>query len=427
MTKDSPWEIAQAQFDRGADLLSLPDDVRQMLRWPMHEHTTRIRVQMDDGSSRVFTGCRVQHNNAIGPFRGGIRLHPNETLDTTRALAMWMTWKCAVAGIPAGGAKAGIIVNPPTLSVTEKERLVRGYIRQMFPIIGEDVDVHGPDVGSTPQMMAWMMDEYSTLIGRYSPAIVTGKPVDIGGTIGRVQATGFGVVFTIREAMQNLNIDSTKSVAAIQGFGNVAQYAAIGFVDILGGKIACVSCWDGGDKKPYTYSHPVGIDPKFLQSITDQYGTIDQAKARAAGYVREDAMAWIDKEADVLIPSALENMITLETAPRIHPRVKIVAEGANGPTDLEGDAVLKERGIFVIPDFLCNCGGVITSYFETAQGLAKVIWSQDKVLKLLDEYITAAFANVYEMSKERQIYSRDAAYLTAIDRVSRAMRLRGRV
>jgi glutamate dehydrogenase len=421
----NPFEIAQAQFDKGADLLGLPEDVRALLRWPLREFHFRIPVKMDDGTTHVFSGYRVQHNDARGPNKGGIRFHPNETIDTVRALATWMTWKCAVADIPLGGGKGGVIVNPATLSVTEKERLCRGWVDQMWKNIGPRMDVPAPDVGTTPQMMAWMMDEYSKLVGNYTPGVFTGKPVDMGGSLGRTEATGHGVIVTVREAMQHLGIDSKTSIAAIQGFGNVAQYAAIGFKEMLGGKVACVSCWDNGDKKPYTYSHADGVDPRFLQSITDQYGTIDAAKAKAAGYVQEDAMAWIDKEADVLIPAALENMLTGETAPRIHSRVKIIAEGANGPTTLEGDVIIKERGIFVIPDFLCNAGGVATSYFESVQNDMNFYWTKQEVLDRLDHKMTKAFHDVLAMAEDRQVYMRDAAYLVAIDKVVRSMRLRG--
>lgn len=419
------FEIAQAQFDKNADILGLPEDIRELLRWPMREFHFRIPVRMDDGSTRSFQGFRVQHNDARGPAKGGIRFHPNETIDTVRALAMWMTWKCAVADIPLGGGKGGVIINPASLSVTEKERLCRGWVNQMWHNIGPRMDVPAPDVGTTPQMMAWMMDEYTRLQGQYVPGVFTGKPVDMGGSLGRTEATGFGVIFTVREAMKHLSLDPKSCKAAIQGFGNVAQYAAIGFRDILGGKVVCVSCYDEADKKPYTYSHPDGVDPHFLQNITDQYGTIDKKKAQAAGYVIEDAMAWIEKDVDVLIPAALENMITAETAPRMHKNVKIIAEGANGPTTLEGDEVIKQRGIFLIPDFLCNAGGVTCSYFEGVQNDMNYYWSRDEVLQRLDQKMSTAFHGVLEMSLERKVYMRDAAYLVAIDRVVRAMRLRG--
>ncbi len=421
----NPFQIAQAQFDRSAEILGLHTDIQEILRWPAREFHFRLPVRMDDGSTRVLQGFRVQHSDARGPSKGGIRFHPNETIDTVRALAMWMTWKCAVADIPLGGGKGGVIVNPATLSTAEKERLCRGWVNQMWHNIGPRMDVPAPDVGTTPQMMAWMMDEYSRLQGQYVPGVFTGKPVDMGGSLGRTEATGYGVIYTVREAMKHLGLDSHHCTASIQGFGNVAQYAAIGFRELLGGQVVCVSCYDLAEKRPYTYSHPQGVDPRFLQGITDQYGTIDKTKAIAAGYVIEDEMAWIDKPVDVLIPAALENMITAETAPRINAQVKIIAEGANGPTTLEGDGIIKERGIFLIPDFLCNAGGVTTSYFESVQNDMNYYWSRDEVLQRLDQKMSGAFHGVLEMSQQHKVGMRDAAYLVAVDRVVRAMRLRG--
>jgi glutamate dehydrogenase (NAD(P)+) len=421
----NPFQTAQAQFDKSADILGLPEDIREILRWPMREFHFRIPVRMEDGVIKVFQGFRVQHNDARGPSKGGIRFHPNETIDTVRALAMWMTWKCAVADIPLGGGKGGVIVNPASLTPVEKEHLCRGWVDQMWHNIGPRMDVPAPDVGTTPQMMAWMMDQYTKLQGQYVPGVFTGKPVDMGGSLGRTEATGYGVIYTVREAMKHLGLDPATSTAAIQGFGNVAQYAAIGFRDMLGGKVACVSCYDLTDRCPYTYSHPDGVDPHFLQSITDQYGTINKAKAQGAGYVVEDAMAWIDKEADVLIPAALEDMITAETAPRINERVKIIAEGANGPTTLEADEIIKDRGFFLIPDFLCNAGGVTTSYFEGVQNDMNYYWSRIEVLDRLDQKMTIAFHGVLDMATQHKVYMREAAYLVAIDRVVRSMRLRG--
>src|SRR5512136_3018098 len=311
------FQMAQRQFDHVAGQLKLEPQVAEILRWPAREYKFEIPLRMDDGSLRLFFGFRVQHNDARGPNKGGIRFHPAETLDTVRALAMWMTWKCAVADIPLGGGKGGVVINPASFSVTEKERLCRGWVDQMWKNIGPRMDVPAPDVGTTPQMMAWMMDEYTKLVGQYTPGVFTGKPVDMGGSLGRTEATGYGVIYTVREAMKYMGLDPKQCSAAIQGFGNVAQYAAMGFHDMLGGKVVCVSCYDLADKRPYTYSHPDGIDPHFLQSITDQYGTIDKTKAKAAGYVIEDEMAWIGKDVDVLIPSALEGMVTAESAPRI--------------------------------------------------------------------------------------------------------------
>lgn len=419
------FEMAQKQFDHVAKLLHLDSGVAEVLRWPVREFSFRIPVRMDDGSLRVFQGFRVQHNDARGPNKGGIRFHPAETMDTVRALATWMTWKCAVADIPLGGGKGGIIVDPSTLSLVEKESLCRGWVQAMWKNIGPRNDVPAPDVGTTPQMMGWMMDEYSRLVGQYSPGVFTGKPVGGGGSLGRTEATGYGVIYTVREAMKHLNMDPKKSVAALQGFGNVSQYAAIGFVEILGGTVACVSCYDRHDKKAYTYSKKGGIDPRFLLSIVDQYGTVDKQKALDSGYEVSDGDKWIEAEADVLIPAALEGQITGETVNKISKKLKLVAEGANGPTTPEADEVFKKNNIFVIPDFLCNAGGVTTSYFEQVQNDMNFYWSKDEVLQRLDQKMTSAFNAVVDRSREEKVYMRDAAYMVAIDRVVTAMELRG--
>jgi glutamate dehydrogenase len=421
----NPFEVAQSQFDRVADQLSLHQEVRSVLRWPLREFRFQIPVRMDDGGMRVFFGYRVQHNDARGPCKGGIRFHPNETLDTVRALAMWMTWKCAVADIPLGGGKGGAAFDPSTLSVGEKERLCRGWVDGIWKNLGPRNDVPAPDVGSNPQMMGWMMDEYSKLVGQYTPGVITGKPVGSGGSQGRTEATGFGVIYTVREAMKHLKLDGTGCTAAVQGFGNVAQYAAIGFIEQLGGQVVCVSCYDRNDKTSYTYFKPDGIDPRFLQSITDQYGTINPARAAAAGYTREPGDAWISKDVDVLIPAALEGQITADNVERVSRRVKIVAEGANGPTSPEADEVFKQRGIFLIPDFLCNGGGVTVSYFESVQNDANYYWEHGAVLRRLDQKMTTAFHGVLDMALDRDVYPRDAAYMVAIDRVVKAMDLRG--
>jgi len=419
------FEMAQRQFDHVAGLLKLDSSVCEMLRWPLREYHFRIPVRMDDGSLRVFNGYRVQHNDARGPNKGGIRFHPSETIDTIRALATWMTWKCAVADIPLGGGKGGVIVDPATLSVTEKERLCRGFVNQMWKNIGPRTDVPAPDVGTTPQMMGWMMDEYSKLTGAFTPGVITGKPLGGGGSLGRTEATGFGVIYTVREAMKHLKLDPKECVAALQGFGNVSQYAAIGFREILGGTVACVSYWDREDRTSYTVSHPKGIDPRFLMTITDQYGSIHKDKAREAGYVIEDGMAWITKDVDVLIPAALEGQITADTVGQVSDRVRIVAEGANGPTTPEADEVFKSHGVYVIPDFLCNAGGVTVSYFESVQNDMNYYWTKEEVLQKLDTKMTQAFNSVLEMAEEEKVFTRDAAYMVAIARVVKAMELRG--
>ena len=419
------FTMAQNQFDAVAKQLKLNDGVAQILRWPMREYSFRIPVRMDNKKIQVFQGFRVQHNDARGPNKGGIRFAANETLDTVRALATWMTWKCAVADIPLGGGKGGIVVDPSTLSVREKEELCRGWVQNMWRNIGPRQDVPAPDVGTTPQMMGWMMDEYSKLVGQYTPGVFTGKPLGGGGSLGRTEATGFGVIYTVREAMEHLKMKPKDSIAAIEGFGNVAQYAAIGFVEQLHGRVACVSCYDRHDKKSYTYSHKDGVDPKFLLKIVDEYGTIDKKKAQDAGYKIEDGEAWITKEVDVLIPAAIEGHVNADTVKKMSKRVRIVAEGANGPVTPEADAYLKKNNIFDIPDFLCNAGGVTTSYFEQVQNDMNYYWSKDEVLKRLDEKMTSAFNAVRDMSVKKRVYMRDAAYMVAITRVVKAMDLRG--
>ena len=419
------FKMAQAQFDKVAESIKLDEGVSSVLRWPMREFRFQIPVRMDDGSIQVFFGYRVQHNDARGPAKGGIRFHPSETMDTIRALAMWMTWKCAVADIPLGGGKGGVAIDPATLTLGEKERLCRGWIDQIWKNIGPSLDVPAPDVGTTPQMMGWMMDEYTKLVGEYKPGVITGKPVGAGGSAGRTEATGYGVTYTLRQSLSQLGIDATKASASIQGFGNVAQYAAIGFVNMLGGKVVAVSCWDHQAKTSFTYAMDSGIDPLYLQSITDIYGTIDQEKASDAGYEVEEGDAWLSKEVDILIPSALEAQITDENVADISSKVRIIAEGANGPTTPEAEEVLLDKGIFVIPDFLCNAGGVTVSYFEGVQNNMNFYWTGKEVLDRLDNKMTQAFNAVLDTSTEQDVPLRDAAYIVAIDRVVQAMQFRG--
>ena len=424
--KLNPFKMAQAQFDEVAEELGLEQSVRDMMRWPLREFRFQLPVRMDDGSVRVFFGFRVQHNDARGPAKGGIRFAANETLDTVKALATWMTWKTAVADIPLGGGKGGVVVDPSALSTAEKQRLCREWIGAVWKNIGPRNDIPAPDVGTTPQMMGWMMDEYSKLVGQYTPGVITGKPVGGGGSLGRTEATGFGVIVTVREAMKQLGINSAGTTASIQGFGNVAQYASIHFIEMLGGKVISVSCWDRHDKVAYTFTKESGIDPRFLQKITDQYGTVDKKAAQEAGYVIEDGDAWLAKDVDVLIPAAVEGVIRGDNVAQISDQVQILAEGANGPVTPEADAVLQERGIFDIPDFLCNAGGVTCSYFEQVQNDMNYYWSKDEVLSKLDQKMTNAFQGVLATSLEHGgLYMRDAAYRVAIKRVKKAMELRG--
>ncbi|HHQ47512.1 MAG TPA: Glu/Leu/Phe/Val dehydrogenase, partial [Acidobacteria bacterium] len=399
------FEMAQAQFDAVAAKLQLDEGTTALLRNPLREYHFLIPVHMEDGSVQVFRGYRVQHNDARGPAKGGIRFHPQETVDTVRALAMWMTWKCAVVDIPLGGGKGGVICNPPNLSPREQEQLCRGWVRQVVRNVGPVQDVPAPDVMTNPQHMVWMMDEYEKITGGHAPGFITGKPVEVGGSLGRTEATGFGVIYTVREALRRLGIDVNGVRASIQGFGNVAQYAAKKLIE-LGGTVVAVASWDNNDRKAYTFAKGDGIDVDFLLSITDRFGSIDKDKARAAGYGVLEANAWIEQEAEILIPAALENQVTAETAARIKPSVKLLAEGANGPTTPEADAILKEKGIFVIPDFLCNAGGVTCSYFEQVQSNTNFFWPKKEVLERLDQKMTTAFHAVADLADDTGEYMR---------------------
>jgi len=420
------FKMAQDQFDLVAETLDLDAGSRAFLREPMREYHFTIPVHMDDGSVQVFRGFRVQHSDVRGPCKGGIRFHPDETISTVKALATWMTWKTAVVDIPLGGGKGGVICDPHELSMREQEQICRGWIRNVWKNIGPVQDVPAPDVMTTPQHMLWMMDEYETLMGGKYPGVITGKPVGSGGSLGRTEATGYGAIYTVREALKRLGIDIKGATMACQGFGNVVQYAAELFIQ-YGGKVLCISCWDQKDMKAYTYRKMDGIDLEFVISITDRFGTLDAEKAIAAGYEQLAGEAWIETEADVLLPGALENQINADTVNKIHARVKVVAEGANGPTTPEADAVLSERGIFNIPDFLCNAGGVTCSYFEQVQNNMNYYWEKDEVLSKLDTKMTTAFHAVADLAESNSVYMRDAAYMIAIDRVANAARMRGLV
>jgi len=418
------FEMAQAQFDRVAELLDLEVGTRELLRDPIREYAFSIPVRMDDGTSRVFRGFRVQHNDARGPGKGGIRFHPLETMDTVRALAMWMTWKCAVLDLPLGGGKGGVICDPHNLSAREQEQICRGWVRQIARNVGPLQDVPAPDVMTTPQHMLWMLDEYEAIHGQKLPGFITGKPVGMGGSLGRKEATGYGVVFTIREALRELDIRPEDTTASVQGFGNVSQFA-IELYQQIGGTVTCVSCWDQKDQKSYAYKKADGIDLPELLEITDRFGGIDQARARDLGYEVLPGDAWLEQEVDILIPAALENQINGESVKKISSRVKLIAEGANGPTSPEADHVLHQRGIFVIPDLLANAGGVTCSYFEQVQSNSNFYWDRDEVLGKLDLKMTGAFIGVSEVARTQKLYMRDATYVIAVDRVATACRDRG--
>jgi len=418
------FEMAQAQFDRVAGILDLDEGTRQLLRHPLREYAFAIPVRMDDGTMQVFRGFRVQHNDARGPSKGGIRFHPQETLDTVRALSMWMTWKCAVVDIPLGGAKGGVVCDPHNLSMREQERLCRGWVRQVARNVGPTLDVPAPDVMTTAQHMLWMLDEFEVIHGSKLPGFITGKPVGMGGSLGRTEATGYGVVFTLREALKELGIRASDTLASVQGFGNVSQYA-IELYQRLGGKVICVSSWDQDDQTSYAFRKRDGVNLEALLKITDRFGGVDKKKARDLGYEMLPGDEWIAQEVDILIPAALENQINAETERRIHDRVKIIAEGANGPTTPEADARLRERKIFTIPDFLANAGGVTCSYFEQVQSNMNYYWERDDVLGRLDVRMTSAFVAVSELARKKNLSMRDAAYVIAVDRVAKACRDRG--
>jgi len=418
------FEMAQKQFDSVADLLQLDAPTRDLLRQPVREYHFSIPVRMDDGSVRVFRGFRCQHNDSRGPCKGGIRFHPQETIDTVRALSMWMTWKCAVVDIPLGGGKGGVVCDPHDLSAREQERLCRGWIRAIARDIGHLRDVPAPDVMTNPQHMLWMLDEFEAIHGAKYPGFITGKPVGMGGSLGRTEATGYGVVYTIREALREMGIKVESTLASVQGFGNVSQYAIQLFTQ-LGGKVVCVSCWDQADQTSYTYRKKSGVFLEELLTVTDRFGGIDKAKAEALEYERLPGDAWIEQDVDILIPAAIENQVNAETVKKIKPRVKIIAEGANGPTTPEADEVIKQRGLYVIPDFLANAGGVTCSYFEQVQCNQNFFWTKDEVLTRLDEKMTSAFLAVHELAKSRKLFMRDAAYVIAVSRVASACRDRG--
>ena len=376
----NPFETAQKQFDHAADLLNLDQAVRELLRNPMREYHFLIPVKMDDGNVKVFKGFRVQHNDARGPAKGGIRFHPMETIDTVKALSMWMTWKTSVADIPLGGGKGGVICDPHHLSKAEQEQICRGWVRQIVKNLGPNIDVPAPDVMTNPQHMLWMLDEYETIRGEKLPGFITGKPVGMGGSKGRTEATGYGVIITLREALKELDIKPENTTASVQGFGNVAKYA-IERYQKMGGKVICVSSWDEADKASYSFRKKTGIDFKELIAITDSFGGIDKNKARDLGYEVLSGNAWMEQEVDILIPAALENQIRADNVKNINKSVRILAEGANGPTARDADSIINQNKIHVIPDFLANAGGVVCSYFEQVQCNMNFYWEKDEVLE----------------------------------------------
>jgi glutamate dehydrogenase (NAD(P)+) len=414
MAKVNPFAVAQQQFDQCAKILQLDPGVHAALRVPTRELHVSLPVRMDDGSVKVFQGFRVQYNDAKGPCKGGIRFHPDETIDTVRALAAWMTWKCSLLDLPLGGGKGGVICNPKEMSPGELERLCRAYIGQVASIIGPEKDVPAPDVYTTPQMMAWMMDEYSKISGKNQFGVITGKPLAIGGSQGRGDATARGGLYTVREAAKERGIDLSKATIAVQGYGNAGYYAACLAQSMFGAKVVAVS-----DSKGCLMCES-GLDPEAVGKHKAKTSSV----CNFSGADAISAKELLELKVDILFPSALENVITAENAPRI--QAKIVAELANGPTTPEADEILHKNGVHVIPDFLCNAGGVTVSYFEMVQNFYMYYWEVDDVYKRLDRKMTMAYHAVLDTSKKYKINMRQAAYVLAVSRVVEAMKARGR-
>jgi len=409
----NPFRIAQQQFDEAADFLKLEKNLREKLREPARIFQVKLKIKLDSGKIKEFDAFRVQYNDARGPCKGGIRFHPDETLDTVKALSAWMTWKCATVGIPYGGAKGGVVCNPKELSEDEMEKISRAYIQAFWKNLGQNADIPAPDVYTSGREMAWMLDEYEKIIGHKSPAMITGKPLELGGSLGRDSATGAGAVICIREAAKHLKIDLKMATAAIQGAGNVGGWTAKLLQEKFGTKIIAIS-----DSKCGIYSEK-GIDAAKALAHKERTGQLhgfSGTKCITNGQL-------LELETDVLVPAALENQITKENALKLN--CKILAEAANGPTTKEADAILKKTNIFLIPDFLCNAGGVTVSYLEWVQNRTGYYWKLNEVNDKLDEVMTKAFHSVLDFAEKNRIPMRVAAYVLAVQKVAEAMRLRG--
>ncbi len=406
------WQVAQHQFDLAAEMLNLDPGLRRVLREPRRELTVHFPVHMDDGSVQVFTGYRVQHNLGRGPAKGGIRYHQDVTLDEVKALAMWMTWKCAVVGIPYGGGKGGVIVDPKKLSKKELEGLSRRFFTEISVLIGPERDIPAPDVNTTPQIMSWFMDTYSMHVGYTVPGVVTGKPISLGGSEGRNEATARGCVYTVVRAAEHLGIDLHKATVAVQGYGNAGAIAAQ-LMRAEGSTVVAVSDSTGGIR------NLAGLDPDKVLAWKKEHGTV-QGFPGAEDISNAELL---ETECDVLIPAAYENQITARNAANI--KAKIVAEAANGPTTPEADEILYRRGVFMIPDILCNAGGVTVSYFEWVQDLNRDHWTEVEVNAKLKVIMDKAFAEVLAQREKHDVNMRTAAYLNAVQRVADATALRG--
>ena len=419
-----PLATALGQLSRVADRLRLDKATRELLAAPMREFHVSIPVQMDDGSTRVFRGYRMQHNDARGPAKGGIRFSRTSSPEDAKALAMWMTWKCALLDLPLGGGKGLVQCDPRLLSAREQERVCRGFVRQMAKNVGPHIDVPAPDMMTSAQHMLWMLDEYEVITGQKSPGFITGKPLGMGGSPGRTEATGFGAVAVLREALKEIGLPMEKSTASIQGFGNVARHAATRYVS-LGGTIVAISTWDRESHQAWTYRRSSGIDIAMLAAITDEFGSVDHRMAAEIGLEVLPGDAWLTQPVDILIPAALEGQLTESNVGRINARVKLVIEAANGPTTAAADWEMQKRGIRVVPDVLANAGGVTCSYFEQVQGNSNYYWPRHEVLEKLDARMREAYRAVSDVSVREHTSLREAAYLIAVERVAQACRVRG--
>lgn len=413
MAENNPFAIAQRQLDQASAILGLDPATHALLREPMREITVTIPLRMDDGSVRIYRGYRVQYNDSRGPCKGGIRWHPDETLDTIRALAAWMTWKTSVIDLPLGGGKGGVVCNPKELSPTEQERLARGYIRAVWKWLGEEVDVAAPDVYTNPQIMAWMMDEYSTIKGYTVPGMITGKPLPLGGSVGRDDATARGAVYLVREVAQALDLSLPGATAAIQGYGSVGQFIHKLAEELLGLRVVAISDTQGG------IYNADGLNYKAVSEQKRGTGSV----VNLPGSERLTNEELLTADVSVLFPAALENVITEENAARV--RARIIAELANGPTTPDADKILQDKGVFIIPDFLCNAGGVTVSYFEQVQNAYHYYWPVQTIHERLDQKMSAAFHAVYRLAETKKLTARMAAYLIAVERVAEAAKLRG--
>ncbi len=409
----NPFKNAQQQVKFACDKLGMDSSIYEILKQPQRVLEVTIPVTMDNGSIKTFTGYRAQHNNAIGPYKGGVRFHPDVTMDEVKALSIWMTFKSGVVGVPYGGGKGGVAVDPNTLSQGELERLARGYARAIAPIIGEKVDIPAPDMGTNGQVMAWMVDEYEKTTGKFAPGTFTGKPVSFYGSLGRTEATGYGVALITALAAKKLDLDLKKSTIALQGFGNVGSYTAK-YIDQLGGKIIAIA-----DHTTGIY-HSQGIDIGALTEYVREHKAIKGFTGIEKEFPKEDIITY---DVDILLPCALENVITPENAPQI--KAKIICEGANGPTTIPADKILFERDILVVPDILANCGGVTVSYFEWVQNLMRYEWSFEEVQEKQEALMTKAFNEIWDLKTEHDVEMRQAAYMISIKKVVETMELRG--